>query len=175
MKVIFTSKNFNASDHLKDTIETKIGKLGKYFTKDIVANITLSMESGRQKIEATINADGTIFRAENAHDDIYTAVDKVVDRLASQMSRFKTKLQRKHKDYKEILFADVPDVTEEEDLSVVRRKKFALQPMSVEEAILQMELLEHSFYVFLNSETDAVDVVYKRNDGGYGLLETVYE
>ncbi|MBE6031807.1 MAG: ribosome-associated translation inhibitor RaiA [Clostridiales bacterium] len=175
MKVIFTSKNFNASDHLKDTIEKKIGKLSKYFAKDIVANITLSMERGRQKMEATINADGTIFRAEDINDDIYTAVDKVVDRLASQMSRFKTKLQRKHKDYKEILFEDVPDVAEEEDLSIVRRKKFALQPMSTDEAILQMELLEHSFYVFLNSETDAVAVVYKRNDGGYGLLETVYE
>lgn len=176
MKVIITSKNFNASDHLKETIETKFEKLGKYFSKDIVANVTLNMEKGRQKIEATINAKGTIFRAEDTTNDIYAGVDRVVDKLSSQMSRFKTKLQRKHKDHKEFFFGELPDVMEQapDEERIVRRKRFELIPMSVDEAIMQMELLEHSFYVFLNMESDSVNIVYKRKDDDYGLLEVHY-
>ena len=174
MRVIITSKNFSASDHLKQTIESKFEKLGKYFSKDIVANVTLTMERGRQKIEATINAKGTIFRAEEETNDIYTGVDRVVDKLSTQMSRFKTKLQRKHKDHKEFIFANLPEAPEAEEMAVVRRKKFDLMPMSQEEAIMQMELLEHTFYIFLNMGTDTVNVVYKRKDGNYGLLEPNY-
>jgi putative sigma-54 modulation protein len=173
MKVIITSKNFNANDRLKDTIESKLNKLGKYFSNDIVANVTLSHEKGRQKIEVTINAKGTIFRAEDSNSDMYTGLDKTVEKLSSQMSRFKSKLQKKHKDNKTIMFADLPDDGEqEEQAQIVKRKKFDLLPMSAEEAILQMELLEHSFFVFLDMETDGIGVVYKRNDGNYGLLET---
>lgn len=176
MKVIITSKNMNASDHLKQTIESKLDRLGKYFSNDIVANVTLTMEKGRQKIEATINAKGTIFRAEETTNDIYNGVDRVAEKLSSQMSRFKTKLQRKHKDHKELQFADIPDTAAEEleEMRVVRRKMFDLMPMSVDEAIMQMELLEHTFFVFLNMETDTVNVVYKRKDNDYGLLETRY-
>lgn len=176
MKVIITSKNFNASDHLKETIETKFEKLSKYFSRDIVANVTLNMEKGRQKIEATINAKGTIFRAEETTNDIYAGVEKVVDKLSSQMSRFKTKLQRKHKDHKEFFFGELPDYDEQapDEDRIVRRKKFELIPMSVDEAIMQMELLEHSFYVFLNMESNSVNVVYKRKEEDYGLLEVSY-
>lgn len=176
MKVIITSKNMNASDHLKQTIESKLDRLGKYFSSDIVANVTLSMEKGRQKIEATINAKGTIFRAEETTNDIYNGVDRVVEKLSSQMSRFKTKLQRKHKDHKEFQFAEIPEVAGEEleEMRVVRRKQFDLKPMTVDEAIMQMELLEHTFFVFLNVESDTVNVVYKRKDNDYGLLETRY-
>jgi putative sigma-54 modulation protein len=174
MRVIITSKNLNASDHLKEIIESKFQKLGKYFSNDINANVTLSLERGRQKIEATINARGTIFRAEDTTNDIYSGVDRVVDKLSAQMSKFKTKLQKKHKDNKSILFADVPDYHEDaaDEPAIVRRKKFDLLPMSVDEALMQMELLEHNFFVFLNVETDTVSVVYKRKDGNYGLLET---
>ncbi|NLP30845.1 MAG: ribosome-associated translation inhibitor RaiA [Clostridiales bacterium] len=172
MRVIISSKNFNASDHLKEIIEKKFEKLGKYFSKDIIANVTLNMEKGRQKIEATINAKGTIFRAEEETNDIYVGVDKVVDKLASQMSRFKTKLQRKHKDHKEFIFANMPEPKEAEPvIEIVRRKKFDVLPMNIEEAVMQMELLGHNFYIFINMETDSVSVVYKRNDGKYGLLE----
>ena len=176
MKVIITSKNMNASDHLKQTIESKLDRLGKYFSNDIVANVTLTMEKGRQKIEATINAKGTIFRAEETTNDIYNGVDRIVEKLSSQMSRFKTKLQRKHKDSKELKFADLPDVADEEveEMRVVRTKRFDLMPMSVDEAIMQMELLEHTFFVFLNPESETVNVVYKRKDNNYGLLETRY-
>ncbi|QOX64261.1 ribosome-associated translation inhibitor RaiA [Anoxybacterium hadale] len=176
MKVIITSKNMNASDHLKQTIESKLDRLGKYFSNDIVANVTLTTEKGRQKIEATINAKGTIFRAEETTNDIYSGIDRVTEKLSSQMSRFKTKLQRKHKDHKELLLMNLPEVAGEEleEMQVVRKKKFDLMPMSVDEAIMQMELLEHSFFVFLNMESDAVNVVYKRKDNTYGLLETRY-
>ena len=176
MKVIITSKNMNASDHLKHTIETKLDRLGKYFSNDIVANVTLTMEKGRQRIEATINAKGTIFRAEETTNDIYNGVDRVAEKLSSQMSRFKTKLQRKHKDHKELQLADLPEVVGEEleEMRVVRRKLFDLMPMSVDEAIMQMELLEHTFFVFLNMESDTVNVVYKRKNNDYGLLETRY-
>ena len=176
MKVIITSKNMNASDHLKETIESKLDRLGKYFSSDVVANVTLSMEKGRQKIEATINAKGTIFRAEETTNDVYNGLDSVEEKLSSQMSRFKTKLQRKHKDHKELQFADLPEMVGEEleEMRVVRRKKFDLMPMSVDEAIMQMELLGHTFYVFLNMESDSVNVVYKRKDNDYGLLETRY-
>jgi putative sigma-54 modulation protein len=176
MRGIITSKNLNASDHLKEIIESKFQKLGKYFSSDINVNVTLSLEKGRQKVEATINAKGTIFRAEDTTNDVYSGVDRVVDKLSAQMSKFKTKLQKKHKDNKTILFADVPDYPDDEtdEPAIVRRKKFDLLPMSVDEALMQMELLEHNFFVFLNMETDTVSVIYKRNDGNYGLLETEY-
>ncbi|MDR0854437.1 MAG: ribosome-associated translation inhibitor RaiA [Clostridiales Family XIII bacterium] len=177
MKIIITSKNLNTSDHLKDTIESKMQKLGKYFHDDIISNVTLSMEKDRQKIEATINANGTIFRAEEVTADIYTGVDKVVDKLQSQMSKYKSKLITKHKDRESIgiAFEDVPDFDDDpsdSDIEIVKRKKFELLPMTAEEAVLQMELVGHTFFVYLDMDTDGVGVVYQRKDGKYGLLET---
>ena len=175
MKVIITSKNFSASDHLKETIEKKFEKLSKYFSNDIVANVMISMERGKQKIEATINARGMIFRAEENSSDAYEGVDRILEKLSSQMSRFKTKLQKKHKDNKEFSFADIPEYEgEPEEIRVVKTKKFDLVPMTTEEAIMQMELVQHSFFVFLNMETDNINVVYKRKNNDYGLLETKY-
>ncbi len=174
MRITITSKNFNASNHLKDTIEKKFDKLGKYFSDDITANVMVSTEAGKDKLEATINAGGTFFRAEEATKDIYECVDKVIDKLSSQMSRFKTKLQKKYKDNKDFAFSEIPEVSEDEEIKIVRTKKFELTPMPVEEAIMQMELLEHNFYIFLNMETDSVNVVYKRKNNDYGLLETTY-
>lgn len=175
MKIIITSKNLSSSEYLKDTIEKKLEKLSKYFSNDIVANVMVSAEQGRQKIEATINAAGTIFRAEESADNAYDAVDGVVDKLSSQMSRFKTKLQRKHKDNKGFKFAEIPDyVDEPEEMAVVKKKKMEISPMNVEEAIMQMELLGHSFFVFMNMDTESVNIVYERKNGDYGLIETVY-
>jgi putative sigma-54 modulation protein len=174
MKLIITSKNLNASDHLRDTIESKFAKLNKYFSRDIETHIILSLEKNRQRIEATINANGTIFRAENTSNDIYGGIDAVADKLAGQMSKYKSKLIKKHKDAKGIAFDDLPDIPEAEDSEprIERRKKFELLPMTPEEAIIQMELLGHQFFVFLNMETNSIGVVYSRNEGGYGLLET---
>lgn len=175
MKVIITSKGFTANQRQVSLIESKFQKLGKYFADEIVANVTMSYSKGRQKMEAMISVKGTLFRAEWVDMDMNVCLDKVVDKLASQMSRYKTKLQRKHKNNKEILFEEVPDtINFEEDLKPIKVKSFELLPMDIEEAILQMELLEHSFFVFMNSESNVVNVVYKRADSTYGLLDPKY-
>lgn len=175
MKIVITSKNYNASDKLKETIEKKFAKLDKYFSNEITANVMTLKERGKYKVEATIRTKGTIFRAEVLGDDPYEGVDKVVEKLSRQMSKFKTKLQRKYKDNKDMKFAELPEIDDEqEDIKVVKKKRFELTPMTVDEAVLQMELLEHTFFVFINMETDSVNVVYKRDDNAYGLLETVY-
>ena len=174
MKVIITTKNFSASENLKETIEKKMGKLGKYFSDDIEANVMVSSERGRQKVESTINAKGMIFRAEETTSDVYESIDKVVDKLSAQMSRFKSKLQKKGGD-KSIILESIPEYEEEPfEMSVVKTKKFDLEPMMVDEAIVRMEMLQHTFFIFLNIETDSVNVVYKRKGEGYGLLETTY-
>ena len=172
MKILITSKNVKATDDLKDTIQKKMSKLDKYFSEDIGANVMLTEERGRQKIEATIKVKSMIFRAEDKSGDFYTGIDNVVEKLSSQMSRFKKKIQKKHRDSKE--FADWPEPEAEEEGVVVKRKRFELEPMTVEEAVVQMEMLEHNFFVFLNMETDSVNVVYKRSDNNYGVLETTY-
>ena len=174
MKVIITTKNFSASENLKETIEKKMGKLGKYFSDDIEANVMVSSERGRQKVESTINARGMIFRAEETTQDVYESIDKVVDKLSVQMSRFKTKLQRKGGD-KPLDFDNIPEYEDEPfEMAVLKTKKFDLEPMLVDEAIMRMEMLQHTFFIFLNMETDSVNVVYKRKGEGYGLLETTY-
>ena len=163
MKVVITGKNVKADEKLKELIQKKLGKLGKYFSDDIAANVMLTEERGRTKIETTIKAKGMIFRAEDTSGDFYTGIDNVVDKLSSQMSRFKSKIQKKHRDSKEFSFSEWPEV-EESKASLVKTKKFQLEPMSSEEAMVQMELLHHKFFVFLNMETDSVNVVYKRNE-----------
>lgn len=175
MKVIITGKNFSAYKHLQDTMEKKFDKLSKYFSDDITVNVVLSHERGKDKIEATINAKGAVFRAEEADMDIYEGIDKVVDKLASQMSRFKGKLQKRYNDNKSVRFESFPEPEDEtEEAQVVKTKRFELRPMNSEEAVLEMEMLQHNFFVFLDMETDSVNVVYRRKDGNYGLLETTY-
>ena len=180
MKVIITSKNIKANDHLKDTVEKKMEKLSKYFSDDISVNVMLSAENKMEKMEATIKVRNMVFRAESKADSVYNCVDKVVDKLATQMSRFKNKLIKKHKGQPGIKFEEWPepalseDVKPAEELKIVKKKQFDLEPMTVDEAILQMELLQHNFFVFLNIETDNVSVVYRRQDKDYGVLNTTY-
>jgi len=174
MNVIISSKNFDANDRLVSTLEGKLSKLDKYFSKDTNANVTIRTERGRQTLEATIDVGGTLFRAQDTSTDIYNCIDVVVNKLSSQMSRFKTKLLKKHKDTRIADFAALPDADDNVDteIRISKHKKFTLNPMAPEEAILQMELLNHDFYVFLNMETDDIGIVYKRLRGDYGLLET---
>ncbi len=174
MKTVINGKNYTPSDKLKETIEKKFVKLDKYFSNEITGNIMVIKEKDGYKIEATINAKGTIFRAEVKANDPYDAVDRVIDKLSSQMTRFKGKLQKKYKGHKDLTFAELPEAEEPEEIQVVKKKKFELTPMTVDEAIVQMELLAHNFFVFLNIETDSVNVVYRRKDSDYGLLETTY-
>ncbi len=178
MKVTIIGKNFRTYSKLEETIEKKFEKLGKYFSDDITANVILSHEKGRNKLEATINAKGAVFRTEQRAEDVYEAVDKVVDKLSSQMSRFKGKLQKRYNDNKSVRFEAIPQPYQEEGAQsegqLVKTKKFDLRPMDAEEAILEMEMLQHDFFVFLNVESDNINVVYRRDDGDYGLLVPSY-
>ena len=176
MNITITGKNFSTYQYLEDTIEKKFEKLNKYFSDDIDAKVVLSQERGRDKIEVNINAKGAIFRTEQTADDIYEGIDKSIDKLSSQMSKFKGKLEKRYNNNKSVRFEAIPLPDAEKGVigKVVKVKSLDLTPMEVEDAILEMEMIEHDFYVFMNIETNLVNIVYKRNDGDYGILETVY-
>ena len=172
MKLNFTGKNMDITEALKDVTNKKMGKLEKYFQKDIEGDIVFSTEKNRQIIEVTINLPGTILRAEESSDDIYAAIDKAVDVLERQIRKHKTKLQRRYNNGETIRFENIMPLEEEDDRpKVVKIKRFDMKPMNVEEAILQMELLRHNFFVFMNADSDDLNVLYKRKDGNYGLIE----
>lgn len=177
MKLNYIGKNMNVTDALKEVTEKKLSKLDKYFQEDAEGNVTFSVEKNTQIIEVTITLPGTIIRAEESTNDMYGSIDKVVDVLDNQIRKHKTKLQNRYKNNETIRFENVellPSEDQGEKLNIVRRKKFGLKPMSPEEAILQMELLRHNFYVFLDAESEEVQVVYKRKDGNYGVIEQAY-
>lgn len=175
MKINITGKNMEITDALRDVTYKKLGKLDKYFQSDVEANITYSVEKNRQIIEVTINLPGTILRAEESSDDMYTSIDKAVDVLERQIRKYKTKLQKRYQNGETIRFENIQPLPQEsQDTNkpkIVKTKKFAMKPMNTEEAILQMELLRHNFFMFMNAETDEVNVIYKRKDGNYGLIE----
>lgn len=174
MKTTITGKNFNTYQHLEDTIEKKLEKLDKYFSEDIEAKVVLSQERNKDKIEVNINAKGAQFRTEQVADDIYEGLDKAIDKLARQMSKFKGKLQKKYQDNKSVRFEAIPapEGGETEVGKLVKTKKVELRPMTAEDAVLEMEMSGHDFFVFLDETTDKVNVVYKRKDDNYGVLET---
>lgn len=174
MKIKITGKNMDITDALKEITFKKIGKLDKYFQEDVDTNVTFSVEKNRQIIEVTINLPGTILRAEEYSDDMYNSIDKAVDVLEGQIRKYKTKLQKRYQNGETIRFENIepmPKPKEEDIPKLVKVKRFAMKPMDAEEAILQMELLRHNFFVFMNGETEEVNVVYKRKDGNYGLIE----
>ncbi len=173
MRMTYTGKNVEVTDALRDVTEKKLTKLDKYFQKDIEGNVTFSTQKNRKIIEVTINLPGTIIRAEESSDDMYASIDKAVDVLERQVRKHKTKLQKRYKNTETIRFENVVPLSVEEDdkPKLVKTKKFNLKPMSSEEAILQMELLRHNFFIYLDGESDVVGVVYKRKDGDYGLIE----
>ena len=174
MKMNYTGKNMDVTDALRDVTEKKLSKLDKYFQTDVTGNVTFGTEKNRKIIEVTINLPGTILRAEESSDDMYASIDRAVDVLERQVRKHKTKLQKRYKNSETIRFENVPAPTkedEEDKPTLVKRKRFGLKPMSVDEAILQMELLRHNFFVFMDAESEEVSVVYKRKDGNYGLIE----
>ncbi len=174
MKMIYAGTNVEVTTALRDVTEKKLTKLDKYFQKDIEGTVTFSTQKNMKIIEITINLPGTIIRAEESSDDMYASIDKAVDVLERQVRKYKTKLQKRYKNNETIRFENVVPLTVEEDSEkpkLVKTKRFSLKPMSSEEAILQMELLRHNFFVYLDGETDLVGIVYKRKDGDYGLIE----
>lgn len=175
MKVMITAKNYKPSERLQENIEKKFSKLEKYFQDDVTANVIVSKFKDKTKLEATINAKQTIFRAEEISDNVYEAMDVIIDRLSQQMKKFKGKLEARYKENKALKFEFIPDVEddeEEEPITVVKRKQFELQPMNYEEAILQMEMLGHDFFIYFDMDTESTNVVYKRKGDAYGLIET---
>ena len=172
MNLQVRGRNFNVTEALKDYVEKRLGKLDKYLDNDIDAMVTMSVEKGFHRIEVTIPLNGMFLRGEERTGDMYSSIDLVLEKLEKQIERYKGKLARRG-----VRFAGEPRYVpsapmEEDDLPrIVRTKRFAIKPMPVEEAVLQMNLLGHSFFVFSNAETEQVNVVYKRKDGNYGLIE----
>lgn len=176
MKTIITGKNIEVTEALKERVIKKIGKLDKFFNSETEAHVTLSVQRTRQIAEVTISFNGIVLRAEEPNDDMYTSIDRTVDLLERQIRKNKTRLERKLHDnnFRVENFKFPEEVIEEEEFKVVKSKRFAIKPMDVEEAILQMNLLGHEFFMFYNSENKQVNVVYKRKDGNYGLIESQF-
>ena len=175
MKYIISGRNINITEGLRSAAIDKISKLVRYFDADTEANITMSVEKDRQKIEVTIPVKGSIIRAEQVSDSMYTAIDQVEDTIERQLKKYKTKIVDS-KQSGGFTPEYISEETEDEnELQIVKTKRFGIKPMDPEEACLQMELLGHSFYVFCNAETDEVNVVYKRKDGKFGLIEPTFE
>jgi putative sigma-54 modulation protein len=173
MKVIVTGRNLVITDAIREQVEKKLSKFDKYFKSDVEAQATFSTQKDDHIVEVTIPLkNGTTFRAESRTDDMYAAIDDSIDKISRQMKKHKTKIERRFHDHESIRFEAIPDSTEKyEESSIVKTKRFGIKPMMPEEAVLQMELIGHDFFVFLNGETDDVNVVYKRKDGDFGLIE----
>ena len=175
MKIQISAKNYPMSEKLSNYIEKKLGKLDKYFNEDVTANVVVSKLRDVPKFEATINAKQSVFRGEMDNDSIDDAVEMATEKLANQMSKLKGKLEARYKENKALKLEFIPEPESEtfdEEMVIVRRKQVELEPMVAEEAVLQMEMLGHDFFVFLDMDTDAVSVVYKRKGNAYGLIET---
>jgi len=171
MKFVYVGKEV-VSDSLKARAEKKLSKLDRYFNKDAEALIRFRQQRGGRNIaEITVSVSGLILRAEENSNDMYLSIDRAVDKLESQIRRYRTKMGKHLRDPK----PEAPDevvepVYEEVSYDVVRTKKFSVKPMDVDDAITQMELLGHNFFMFMNAENDSINVLYRRNDGTYGLL-----
>lgn len=185
MKYNIRGQRMEVTEALRDYVEKKLSRLERYFeaTPESDVQVTLSVTKGHHVIEVTIPLPGVILRAEEKSDDMYASVDFVVDKLERQIRKHKTKVNRKFRQMEAArLFKEEGGNgshhtmtmmhDEDEELQLVRTKRFSMKPMDVEEAILQMNMVGHNFYVFSNSETKEVNVVYRRNDGRYGLIET---
>lgn len=171
MKFVYTSKDMVISESLKSRVEKKLGKFERYFREEPEANIRFKVQKGARNIaEITVNAGGVILRAEESSNDMYLSIDRAVDKLESQVRRHRTKLEKRIRP-SELEAIPEADVYEEPRYDIVRVKKFSVKPMSVEDAITQMELLGHDFFLFMNEENDDMNVLYRRHDGSYGLLQ----
>ena len=175
MRYIMYGKNLEVTKGLKTAVEDKLSKLSRYFADDTEVHVTFSIEGDAQKIEVTIPMRNTIIRAEEESDDMYSAIDVVQEMLERQLRKYKNKLVDQKQNAIGLSKAFLDETIEEEDeIRIIRTKRFAVKPMDVEEACIQMELLGHNFFVFRNAQTDEVNVVYKRKGNTYGLIEPEY-
>ena len=175
MKFVIVGKNIEVTPGLRSAVEEKIGKLERYFNPETEAHVTLSVEKERQKIEVTIPVKGSIIRSEQVSNDMYVSIDLVEEIIERQLKKYKNKLvdQKQSAGFFKQEFIE-NEYMEDEEVKIIRTKKFDIKPMYPEDACVQMELLGHSFFVFCNAETDQVNVVYKRKGNTYGLIEPEY-
>jgi putative sigma-54 modulation protein len=173
MKIKITGKGMNISDYLKGVVLKKAEKLGRYFKPEAEMSVMLTIQKNRHIAEVTVPVDGILLRTEEATGDMYSSVDAVLKKLERKIRKHRTRLERRlHEDAFASDTAVYEDSDEEEMIpKLVRSKKFSVKPMDVDEAMMQMELIGHSFFVFRNAETNDVNVLYVRNDGNYGLIE----
>ena len=175
MRVTVIGKNINVTPALKEIVERKISKLDRYFEPDVSSRATLTVQKNSQIFEVTIPFNGVVLRCEESTDDMYKSIDLVENKLERQIRKQRTKLQRRNNE--SLRFGNFDEVASEEDDNegeIVKVKRFNIKPMSTEEAILQMELVQHNFFVFKDCDTENINVIYKRKDGNYGLLEPDY-
>lgn len=173
MKFIIVGRNIEVTPGLRAAVEEKIGKLDKYFNPDTEVHVTLSVEKDRQKIEVTIPVKGSIIRSEQVSNDMYVSIDLVEEVIERQLKKYRTKLVTKQQNASAVFKQEFLDgaADEDEEIKIIRTKKFSMKPMYPEDACVQMELLGHDFFVFINAETEDVNVVYKRKGNTYGLIE----
>lgn len=178
MNFIISGKNIDVTEGLKSTIISKLGKLERYFTPDTEIIVTLSVDKEGQKIEVTIPVKGDIIRSEQVSSDMYVSIDLVEEVIERQLRKYKNKLVSRHQAgnaFTPEFFEEEADSEAEEEIKIVRTKRFGIKPMFPEDACVQMELLGHDFFVFSNAETDEVNVVYKRKNGTFGLIEPEFQ
>lgn len=172
MRFVISGKNLDVTEGLKASVEDKLGKLERYFTPDTEVIVTLSVEKERQKIEVTIPVKGNIIRSEQTSNDMYVSIDLVEEVIERQLRKYKNKIVDKKQEGGNFQKAYIEkDYDEDEDVKIIRTKRFGIKPMYPEDACVQMELLGHNFFVFKNAETEEVNVVYKRKGNTYGLIE----
>ncbi len=175
MKITYTARKVNLRDNFKERVEKKLRKFEKIFSEDATANVVVTMNKNNQTVEITIKDNSMIYRAEKTQLEMNDALDKCIDVLGRQLRKNKAKLEKKLKSgsIDDLFEAPVEEV--EEEYKILRTKQIPLKPITVEEAILQMNMVGHKFYMFTNVDTNEVNVVYSRDNGAYGLLEPAYE
>ncbi len=171
MRITITGKNLEVTDGLREAVEERLSKLDRYFTADTPADVTLSVEKDRKKIEVTIPIKGNIIRSEQVSSDMYVSIDLVEEVIERQLKKYKNKIIDKKHATGSFKQEFIDKEFEDEEVDIIRTKHFEVKPMYPEDACIQMELLGHSFFVFMNADTDLVSVVYKRKDGTYGMIE----
>ena len=174
MRYTITGRNIEVTPGLRDAVQEKLGKLECYFTPDTEIYATLSVQKDVQKIEVTIPVKGSIIRAEESSNDMYVSIDLVEEIIERQIRRYRKKLIDKKQaalSFSQLFIEEAEEAEAEEAINIVKTKRFGMKPMFPEDACVEMELLGHNFYMFLNAETDQVNVVYKRKNHTYGLIE----
>ena len=173
MKITYVARKVSLRDNFKERVERKLQKFDKIFSDTAQATVVVTLEKNRQTVEVTIKDNSMVYRAESTMTEMNDALDKVTDMLSRQLRKHKTRLSKRLRTgtIDDLFVNSSESEIQDEDINIVRRKQIPLKPVSIEEAVLQMEMTGHRFFMFVNAETNLINVVYLRDDGAYGLLE----